>query len=211
MSQPGCGGEDREIWWRSPGTSSSSSPATPSPSSTPSPYRPLEHTETDFCFYQSVSGSLDNLSYTHQPSTISQSTSSRASVTSPQPTDSSREGSPITPPSTELPNINLTRKSLGSPFLTPSRESQSCQRWWRRWRVGDEEEAVMRGTISYAMSQVRDQHSHQVRTEYRCMWGVALLRTSHLVVDMQGDYKQSALAKPTLFYLCISPSPCSRC
>jgi len=164
MSQPGCGGEDREIWWRSPGTSSSSSPATPSPSpsSTPSPYRPLEHTETDFCFYQSASGSLDNLSYTHQPSTIPQSTSSRASVTSPQPTDSSREGSPITPPSTELPNINLTRKSLGSPFLTPSRESESCQRWWRGWRVGDEEEAVMRGTISYAMSQVRDQHSHQV-------------------------------------------------
>ena len=30
--------------------------------------------------------------------------------------------------------------------------------------MGDEEEAVMRGTISYAMSQVRDQHSHQVRT-----------------------------------------------
>jgi len=181
ISQAGCGGEDREIWWRSPGSSSPSSPRTPPTPSTPSPYRPLEHTETDFCFYQSVSGSLDNLSYTHQPSTISQSTSSRASVTSPpspQLTNSSREGSPITPPSTELPKINLTREShksvplMGSPFQTPIRESltspaASCQRWWRRLRVGEEEQAVMRGTISYAMSQVRDQDSPEYAPQSR--------------------------------------------
>jgi len=195
MSQPRCGGEDREIWWRHPGTSTPSSPgtsSTSSTSSTPSPYRPSEYTETDFCFYQSVSGSLDSLSYNQQPaspSTQTQSTSSRASVTSSQLTNSHREGSPITPPSNELPKINLNRKShksvplMGSPFLTPIRESlstphskpqQSCRRWWRRFRVADEEQAVMRGTISYAMSQARDQPSRECVGQSRDSEQVAL-------------------------------------
>jgi len=191
----GCQAADREIWWREAETSPQQSPKTTSTLSTPSPYRPLEPKETEFCFYQSISGSLDNLSYKQQtassleqPSTPNQSASSRAS-TSSHFTNSQREGSPSTPPSNELPKINLNKKShksvplTGSPFLTPIRASlytphsepkQSSRRWWRRFRVEDEEQAVMKGTISYAMSQTRDQQSmdsNNSARDYECLRG----------------------------------------
>lgn len=194
---------DREIWWREAETSPQQSPKTPSTPSTPSPYRPLEPKETELCFYQSISGSIDNISYKQQmaasleqPSTPNQSTSSRASKSSPF-TNSPREGSPITPPSNELPKINVNKNSnksvplTGSPFLTPvgaslstphSKPQQSSRRWWRRFRVEDEEQAVMKGTISYAMSQARDlqsMDSNNFARDYECLRG----QTSHMSRD----------------------------
>jgi hypothetical protein len=78
---------------------------------------------------------------------------------------------------------------MGSPFLTPVRASfytpqQSSRRWWRRFRVADEEQAVMKGTISYAMSQTRDQQtmdSNNSTRDYECLRGQA----SHISRDPQ--------------------------
>jgi len=188
---------DREIWWREAETSPQQSPKTPSP------YRSLEPKETESCFYQSISGSLDNLSYKQQmassleqPSTPNQSPS-RASKSS-HLTNSSAEGSPITPPSNELHKINVHKKlnkrvfPMGSPFLTPigtsfcsphSKPQETSRRWWRRFLVvEDEEQAVMKGTISYAMSQARDQQSmdsNNFARDYECLRG----QTSHMSRD----------------------------
>jgi len=49
---------------------------------------------------------------------------------------------------------------IGSSLSTPhSNPPKANRKWWRRFQVEDEEQAVMKGTISYAMSQARNQHS----------------------------------------------------
>jgi len=168
--------EDRKVWWREAETSPQQSSKTP----TMSPYRSqFEKQDIELsCYHQSISADIDDLRYKQQkaspleqPTTPNQSQSSRASKSS-HFTNSSVEGTPITPPSNELPNIN-THKQLNAsarvvplcyPFLQPVGDSPSTPhsswRWWRRFQVVvDEEQAVMKGTISYAMSQSRDPQS----------------------------------------------------
>jgi len=169
---------DREIWWREAETSPQQSPKTPS---TPSPCRPLRPKETESCFCQSISASEDNLSCKQQilssPGQHSASSAPadlRASDQSSQCRHSYRGGLQTTPPSTGISKLNANINSLiSSPvsvvtFTNPIGSSLSIphsdppkpnRKWWRRFQVEDEEQAVMKGTISYAMSQARNHHS----------------------------------------------------